>query len=85
MKLPDVTQIVGGCRRTFTAVFTILGLFIFGYLQDIDISNTAASVAIALAAANGAENVFTAKHKVPKKNKGETDDAQEDGKNNQDS
>lgn len=49
------------CRRTFIAFISIVGLFIFGYLRQIDISSTVASVAIALAAGNAAENVFISK------------------------
>lgn len=69
MKIPNLTLITGGCRRTFIALVSIIGMFIFGYLKDIDVSNTVASVAIALAAANGAESVMTnrsSKKKEPK-------------------
>ncbi len=62
-------MIVGGCRRTFIALVSILGMFIFGYLKNIDVSNTVASVAIALAAANGAESVMTGRASKKKKDK----------------
>lgn len=55
----DLTRITGGCRRTFIALVSIVGLFIFGAMHKIDISATVASVAIALAAANGAEKVLS--------------------------
>lgn len=61
MKLIDVTAITGGCRRTFIALVSIIGMFIFGYLQKIDVSNTIASIAIALAATNGAQAVMATK------------------------
>jgi uncharacterized protein YqhQ len=63
VKFPDLTQCVGGCRRTFIALVSIVGMFVFGLIQKIDVTNTVASVAIALAAANGAENVMTARKK----------------------
>lgn len=69
MKSVDLTQVVGGCRRTFIALLSITGLFIFGYTQDLDISNTVASIAIALAAANGAESVMIDKASKKKKAK----------------
>jgi hypothetical protein len=51
----------GNCRRTFISFVGIIGLLIFGYLKNIDVSTTVASMAIALAAANGTEKVMSAK------------------------
>lgn len=57
----NLAAITGGCRRTFIALISVVGLFVFGALQDVDVSSTVASITIALAAANGAEKVFREK------------------------
>jgi mannose/fructose/N-acetylgalactosamine-specific phosphotransferase system component IID len=65
----DVTKLTGGCRRTFIALVSILGLFVFGTLQNVDVSATVASIAIALAAANGAEKVMSRRKETEKEDK----------------
>lgn len=59
----NLLSLTGGCRRTFISLVSIVGLLVFGYIQDVDTSNTIASIAIALAAANGAESVFRTQKK----------------------
>lgn len=60
-KLPNLTNLTGGCRRTFIAFTAVVGMFIFGYLKSIDVTNTVASIAIALAATNGTQSVLNTK------------------------
>lgn len=57
----NLLNMTGGCRRTMIALVTIVGSFVFGVIMKIDVSNTVASIAIALAATNGAESAFKSK------------------------
>ena len=47
-----------GCRRTAIAFYTITILAILGFVNDMDVANSIASVAIALAAVNGVEKAY---------------------------
>jgi len=47
-----------GCRRTAIAFYTITLLAILGYTHNVDVANSIASVAIALAAVNGVEKAY---------------------------
>jgi len=47
-----------GCRRTAIAFYTITILAILGFVNDVDVANSIASVAIALAAVNGVEKAY---------------------------
>lgn len=47
-----------GCRRTAIAFYTITLLAILGFVNDVEVANSIASVAIALAAVNGVEKAY---------------------------
>lgn len=47
-----------GCRRTAIAFYTISILASLGFINDIDVAGSIASVAIALATVNGIEKAY---------------------------
>lgn len=56
-----------GCRRTAIAFYTISILASLGFVNDVDVAGSIASVAIALATVNGIEKAY----KEPRMNKEE--------------
>lgn len=47
-----------GCRRTAIAFYTISILAALGFVKDVDVAGSIASVAIALATVNGIEKAY---------------------------
>lgn len=47
-----------GCRRTAIAFYTISILASLGFVNDVDVAGSIASVAIALATVNGIEKAY---------------------------
>lgn len=66
-----------GCRRTAIAFYTISVLAALGFVQEIDVAGSIASVAIALATVNGIEKAY----KEPKMQKVESENVGNGQKN----